>query len=89
MGHAAASELPESGTEAPESGSTSSMGVSVQMLGTMGAVSLPSTVGVFESWDVLEAYLRTYSRRTFQVRPYEQTVSQSETVHGAKSVIES
>ncbi|KAG3168698.1 hypothetical protein PI126_g3155 [Phytophthora idaei] len=71
----AASELPESGTEAPESGSTSSMGVSVADAGNdgCGVVALDELVyvpeldrKVFESWDVLEAYLRTYSRRTFQ-----------------------
>ncbi|KAG3103206.1 hypothetical protein PI125_g13934 [Phytophthora idaei] len=72
----AASELPESGTEAPESGSTSSMGVSVADAGNdgCGVVALDELVyvpeldrKVFESWDVLEAYLRTYSRRTFQI----------------------
>ncbi|KAF1790723.1 hypothetical protein GQ600_8907 [Phytophthora cactorum] len=72
-----ASELPESGTEAPESGSTSSMGVSVADAGNDGVrcrcprrlVYVPELDRkVFESWDVLEAYLRTYSRRTFQVR---------------------
>ncbi|KAG4046130.1 hypothetical protein PC123_g18485 [Phytophthora cactorum] len=72
----AASELLESGTEAPESGPTSSMDVSVADAGNDGCdvVALDELVyvpeldrKVFESWDVLEAYLRTYSRRTFQI----------------------
>ncbi|ETO75821.1 hypothetical protein F444_08675 [Phytophthora nicotianae P1976] len=72
----ALSELPDSGSEALELGSTSGKGPAVEDAENDGCeiavldelVYTPELDGkVFESWDVLEAYLKTYSRRTFQI----------------------